>query len=796
MDVRSPDVSSDPVGVVVKLVCAVEPALSPSAVEDVVLALTQRRATRLRLAQALSDRPGLLTDGRSPAPRVAGELLVALKLAGATRISLPCCHACGKHLRTFKWQGENWLCSVCGTRPVVCGSCGKTRQFRSRDRAGKPLCYACPPDVDLDPVQVVIDVVAAVDPGVSAETVTAAVAAVTPRPGQRRRLAWALSDRPELLTGAGAEAAVPSVLRLIEVLCEKGATGIVRPACPRCGLVVALKMAAGVRICRRCSVSKRAEPCVRCGALRPPTIRDENGPVCANCLSADLDYQEICIGCGRRRPVHTRSGGGPRCESCRLRTTMTCSICGRLTICAISKATGEPWCHLCKGRRARCSACGRMRPVRGGKACAPLCATCTRPDPSFWLSCPTCGEKGQLRTGPCAGCVLRGRLRELLGDGTGAIRLELQALYENLANYEPTATVLAWLTKSAVVTLRELGTGERQLTHAALDALPDSRALRNLRCVLVATGALPVRDEQLVRLEASIARAVDRDRPDERQVLQRYAVWHLLRRLRQRVGKTTGVTRQQATVVQDNIRAAIALLDWLAGRGLSLGSAGQGDLEAWLASPGRRQAGSFVRWAAREKLTTVEYPTVRWQGPSGVIDTESRWEQARWLLSDDSLRTEDRVAGLLVLLYAQRIVPITRFTLAQVETNKDDVLLRLGAEPIVLPAPLGALVMELVADRRGQSAIGNEGTSTWLFPGGQPGRPISPEYMGQRLRRLGLHPGQARSTALFQLATDLPAAVLAQMLGIQIGVAVTWQRACGGDWASYAANYSRRHKGD
>jgi hypothetical protein len=34
------------------------------------------------------------------------------------------------------------------------------------------------------------------------------------------------------------------------------------------------------------------------------------------------------------------------------------------------------------------------------------------------------------------------------------------------------------------------------------------------------------------------------------------------------------------------------------------------------------------------------------------------------------------------------------------------------------------------------------------------------------------------------------------MLGIQIGVAVTWQRACGGDWASYAANYSRRHKGD
>ena len=77
-----------------------------------------------------------------------------------------------------------------------------------------------------------------------------------------------------------------------------------------------------------------------------------------------------------------------------------------------------------------------------------------------------------------------------------------------------------------------------------------------------------------------------------------------------------------------------------------------------------------------------------------------------------------------------------------------------------------------------------------LFPGGQPGRPVSAYQLGQRLRQLGLHPGQARSTALFQLATDLPAAILARLLGIHITVAVAWQRA----WAAYAAEVCRRGK--
>jgi hypothetical protein len=110
----------------------------------------------------------------------------------------------------------------------------------------------------------------------------------------------------------------------------------------------------------------------------------------------------------------------------------------------------------------------------------------------------------------------------------------------------------------------------------------------------------------------------------------------------------------------------------------------------------------------------------------------------------------------------------------------------------VLPEPLAALVVDLLTTRRGHAALGDSGTSRSLFPGGQPSRPISAYQLGERLRQLGLRPGQARSTALFQLATDLPAALLARMLGILISVAVAWQRTAAGDWMAYAAEVSRR----
>jgi hypothetical protein len=116
-----------------------------------------------------------------------------------------------------------------------------------------------------------------------------------------------------------------------------------------------------------------------------------------------------------------------------------------------------------------------------------------------------------------------------------------------------------------------------------------------------------------------------------------------------------------------------------------------------------------------------------------------------------------------------------------------------GADPtgVIHRSPAG-LVRDLASTRRGHATIGSPATTGWLFPGGLPGRSLSPFQLAERLRQLGLNAAQSRSTALFQLATELPAAVLARTLGIHIAAVVTWQRASAGDWTGYAAEVSRR----
>ena len=798
MSGSAPDVLADPVGVVLSLITSVEPDLDRHAAEAAIRSAAGGRAKQRKLAQALTRRPAVLTDGRSPAPRVAGNLLIALRNVGASVISPPVCVTCGKQLRTLQRRGEDWFCSVCIRRPGRCSACGQARVITSRDRKGQPRCAQCPDHDDRDPLAILTAAITTVDPSLPADVITAAARQVFSKPAHLQKLAWAIEEDPGVLTGGSAGAPIGGVLRLIGELCDAGAVAIIRPACPRCHRVVRLhRRVGGLWCCRNCVAKTRAQPCARCGTVREAATRDEHGrPLCPNCLITDPANQEECAGCRRRRPVSTRTPDGPLCESCRPWKMLTCSICGRHAPCAISKATGKPWCRACKQRWARCSRCGTVAQVRDGTADAPLCSACTLPGAGFWRSCPGCGQAGRITAGRCMTCQLRKQLRDLLGSPDGTIRPGLQSLHDNLAGYERPATVLGWLRKStAAAILRELGAGQRPLTHAALDELPDGKPLRHLRAVLVATGALPPRDEHTARLERWISRSLaERPDPGQRQLLHRYAVWHVVRRLRGRLGGANA-THGQVLAAQRNIKAAIALLDWLTARDLTLVTARQGDLEEWLAGAQpthRTDAGNFVRWARRHKLTRMDFAAIRWGGPSAVIDTEARWQQARRLLHDDSLKPEDRLAGLLVLLYAQRATAISRLTLGHVQAANGQVRIRLGREPVVLPEPLDTLALTLTATRRGHAAIGGQGTSPWLFPGGQPGQPISSFQLTERLRQLGIRSGQSRSAALFQLATDLPAAVLARLLGIHISVAVGWQRASAGDWAAYAAEVSRR----
>ena len=211
-------------------------------------------------------------------------------------------------------------------------------------------------------------IITGLDPHASLDVVAAAVRRTAPRPSYQQKLAWALEDRPGLLTGEGHLAPLRAIPRLVEALHAAGVAGIIRPACPGCHRVVRIdKPLDGRRVCRTCIAHARIEQCARCGARREPVTRDDQGrALCANCFITDPVNLETCIGCGRRRRVERRTQDGPLCSRCQELPLLTCSICGQTTPCGISRATGRPWCPACQRRVAACSACGRLAPIAAG----------------------------------------------------------------------------------------------------------------------------------------------------------------------------------------------------------------------------------------------------------------------------------------------------------------------------------------------------------------------------------------------------------------------------------------------
>lgn len=219
------EVAADPVGVIVRLVAGVERGLTAGQVGEVVTAAAGGRATRRRLAQSLKDNPQVLRTGRPPAIFTTAKLLLALGKAGATGISAPRCGGCMRELRYVRSQrGGDWGCSPCLEQVHACAGCGEHRRAVTVDRHGQRRCQNCP-DSEGDPLEELTRLVTGLDPGLTRETIAAALRQATSRPAGQRRLAWAVAERPDLLTGAGTYARPRR--------CRVSSTGSSRRAPPR-----------------------------------------------------------------------------------------------------------------------------------------------------------------------------------------------------------------------------------------------------------------------------------------------------------------------------------------------------------------------------------------------------------------------------------------------------------------------------------------------------------------------------------------------------------------------------------
>jgi hypothetical protein len=311
--------------------------------------------------------------------------------------------------------------------------------------------------------------------------------------------------------------------------------------------------------------------------------------------------------------------------------------------------------------------------------------------------------------GLCIRCACREHLLGLLSHEQGGMHPHAEAVYHVLADSDP-APLMQWLTTSAAAgVLADISRAGRPPGHADLDRFPPGKAVRHLRKVLVASGILPARDERLAGLEQWVTDKTGQiTDPAERRAVRSFATWHHLRRLR---GKSARhhITTEQADYVHNEVRAAVILITWLRDHATSLASCSQRDIDDWLVAGSGTcfHARTFMTWASsRGHAGDVEIPRLVRSETLAQLEEDRRWELVRSLLHDESRAVEDRVAGLLVLLYAEPLARIARLTRDQVTDSPDGVTLLLGTMPVEMPGPLDGLVRRLLARRHGRAAVG------------------------------------------------------------------------------------------
>lgn len=309
--------------------------------------------------------------------------------------------------------------------------------------------------------------------------------------------------------------------------------------------------------------------------------------------------------------------------------------------------------------------------------------------------------------------------------------------------------------------------------------------------MMVQTGVLPERHEDLERVPAWLEHHLV-DKPVEHANLVRpFLHWHLLRRARTRASQRTYPTTP-GRELRRRILVALDLLAWIDSQGTSLADLLQEDLDRWLdeeTTQRRNRVRYFLAWTADRRLSRqLTIPAIPRTDPADFLDDTERWQLLHRCLTDETLPIEARAVGALTLLFALQPRRIRHLTADQLTEKDENTYLRAGRHPILLPPRLGALLREL-ASRPPTPLMIPYGPTTprWLFPGRVPGQAIDGHSLTNLLNRHGISARPARNSALAALAADLPAAILADLLGLHVNTAVRWVTYARRDWTDYLA---------
>ncbi len=419
-----------------------------------------------------------------------------------------------------------------------------------------------------------------------------------------------------------------------------------------------------------------------------------------------------------------------------------------------------------------------------------ICRDCAGITRNF--SCTACPIEGRLRWGLCERCSLTDQLRALLDDGTRRIHPPLAPLFNQLRAMAKPRSGLSWIHyRQPRAMLGDLAAGRLALTHEAFSQLPNWRAATYLRDLLMQCGALAPVDRQLLLfqrwLDQYLGSIAD---PGQALLLHRFATWHQLRTLRINASKGP-LNRSPPRHARHELTRAAALLAWLAERDIPIAACRQVDLDTWsIARSGNgKTEKSFLTWCMKNgEMPSLEIPIHQGASTSPApMGQRNRIAALHRIVTDEALPLGSRVAGSIVLLYAQPVTRIVRLSIDDVQWNDDGVTLNLGDPPTPVPEPLAKLLGAYIQQRPNMTTATNP-DSRWLFPGRRAGQPMHPDSLYELLRQIGVPAGSGRTGAIRQLVLQMPPTVVAQALGYhQVSTARIAAQA-GSPWSGYAAS--------
>lgn len=379
----------------------------------------------------------------------------------------------------------------------------------------------------------------------------------------------------------------------------------------------------------------------------------------------------------RRSPV-----GRPRVTG-----DIECSRCHRLVRAIRARWQGERICGVCVRSALRtrgiCPGCGHEGVLPGRRkdqTAQPICITCA--GIRYHYTCAECGLEGEnYRAGQCARCALRAELVGILLDHP-ADRDAMTKLIDILCCADRPESILSWLRRPSVVDLLSgISTGAIDLTHDGLSATESSPRVDHLRRILQHHGLLPERDEHLAQFETWLAAKLDAiPSPIVRAPVQQFATWHHLRRLRDasQPGQSSAASKRSA---KQEITETIKFLTWLEqAHNRHAGDCTQQDVDEYLHSgPSTRYLiRTFIVWARQSSINKSVTVRRRITQNTPTITNGQRLEWIKELLTGESESLPYRVAGILLLLYAQPLTKIAALRTTDVIDVDGETRLRLG----------------------------------------------------------------------------------------------------------------------